>query len=66
MKITVNGQVKDLPPGETLTVLVNRFCKEPGHAIAEVNGAIIDRAAWTKTSLRENDRIELVAFVGGG
>jgi sulfur carrier protein len=66
MKITVNGQVRDLTSDETLTILVNRFCKEPGHAIAEVNGAIIDRATWDKTSLRENDQIELVAFVGGG
>jgi len=66
MKITVNGQARDLPPGETLKFLVQRFCHEPGHVIAEVNGAIIDRAAWDKTLVRERDRVELVSFVGGG
>ena len=66
MKIIVNGQARDLPPGETLNILVKRFCKEPAHVIAEVNGAIIDREIWEKASLRDGDKLELVTFVGGG
>ncbi len=66
MKLIVNGQARDLPTGTTLISLLEQFCRTPDHVIAEVNGAIIDRAAWVGTPLREGDKIELVAFVGGG
>jgi sulfur carrier protein len=66
MKITVNGQARDFPPGETLDTLTRRFCKDPQHVLAELNNAIVNRQAWEKTPLREGDKLELVSFVGGG
>jgi sulfur carrier protein len=66
MKITVNGHLYDLPPGETLAALTTRLCKDPLHVMAELNGSIVDRQAWKKTLLRDGDKAELVSFVGGG
>jgi sulfur carrier protein len=66
MKITVNGQVRDFPHGETLDTLTKRFCKDPQHVMAELNSTIVDRQAWDKVSLRDGDKLELVSFVGGG
>jgi sulfur carrier protein len=66
MKIIVNGQLRDLPSGETLALLAKRFCKDPQHVLAELNGGIVDRQSWDKTRLSEGDKLELVSFVGGG
>jgi sulfur carrier protein len=66
MKITVNGQVRDFPPGETLDTMTRRFSKDAQHVMVELNGAIVDRQAWEKATLRDGDRLELVSFVGGG
>ncbi len=66
MKITINGQTRDFPPDETLETLSKRFCKDPRHVLAELNGTIIGHEIWKKTFLCDGDKLELVSFVGGG
>lgn len=66
MTITLNGQSRDLPPGAVLRDLVVQFAKCPDVVVAELNGAIVDRQNWEVTRLVSGDRVELVAFVGGG
>lgn len=66
MKITLNGTAKELPQPVLLTDLVNQYCKNPKHIIAEVNGEIIKSSQWTQKSITDGDTIELVGFVGGG
>jgi sulfur carrier protein len=66
MTITVNGQAKDLAADLTLKDLVGQISRKPELVIAELNGAIIDRPVWDTTPLSSGDKVELVAFVGGG
>jgi len=66
MNILINGQPKDIAPGTSLKAMVGQFARKPELVIAELNGAIIDRAAWDRTQFKTGDRVELVAFVGGG
>ena len=66
MKITLNGQVKELPNTPNLGSIVDRFCKNNAPVIAELNGEIIQNSRWGETALNDGDSVELVSFVGGG
>ncbi len=66
MQLTINGQPKTIPDATALQAAIALLCKNPGVVIAELNGTIIDRAEWATTILNANDRLELIAFVGGG
>ncbi len=66
MKITLNGQPKQLHTTASLKTVIEQFCKDTHHVIAEVNGDIIKRPSWEQKTLADGDTIELVNFVGGG
>jgi len=66
MKITINGHTKDIPGAGNITSLIAQFGGQGKKIIAELNGAIIPAGDWDKTTLKEGDAVELVAFVGGG
>ncbi|SDF02181.1 sulfur carrier protein ThiS [Sporolituus thermophilus] len=66
MKVLINGNPVELPEGMTLAGLVARKALNPATIITELNLAIIPRDRWPATVLKENDRLEIVTFVGGG
>ena len=66
MKVTINGTIKELAVSSHLSDIVTQFCKEPRHIITEVNGRIITSGEWDSITIKDDDQIELVAFVGGG
>ncbi|MBF0384523.1 MAG: sulfur carrier protein ThiS [Candidatus Omnitrophica bacterium] len=66
MKIIINGKEKQLLGPNNLANAIKESCTDPEHVISEVNGKIIRSENWENFSLQENDKIELVTFVGGG
>ena len=66
MKIILNGQKKDITQSTNLKNLVEQFCKNTNHVIAELNGTIVKNHEWQAKVLKEGDALELVNFVGGG
>ncbi len=66
MKLTVNGQVKEVGEQLTLLELVNGYNKNLQTLVIELNGEVITREQWCEYQLRSGDKIELVTFVGGG
>lgn len=65
-RIRVNGQ--DQPLVATLDALLRDKDIDPGRrgvAVA-INGAVVPRAAWTQTALRDGDTIEIVRARQGG
>jgi sulfur carrier protein len=66
MNIIVNGQKEDLPQGTSLEDIIKAKAKDPALVIAELNGTVIERSRWNTAPLKNNDVLELVAFVGGG
>ncbi len=66
MKITLNGQLKELTSAPNLKDIINQFCQNTQNIIVEVNGDIIKPAQWHGTSIKKGDAIELLNFVGGG
>jgi len=66
MKILLNGNSINIQKELTLESLVKLRGFEPSKVVVELNGDIANSAQWTTTMLTENDRIELISFVGGG
>ena len=66
MRITVNGQPRDLPAAATLADLVAQLGLHPRRIAVERNRRLVRRADYADTPLAPNDRIEIVTLVGGG
>lgn len=66
MRITINGEPKDLPPGETLADLLRRLSLADKPCAAEVNRRLVPRREHPSRLLAEGDIVELVTLVGGG
>jgi sulfur carrier protein len=65
MTVTVNGEQRELPDGETLRALVGRFQLVPEKVAIELNRRLV-RSEKYDTPLANGDQIEIVTFVGGG
>ncbi|MEM7807293.1 MAG: sulfur carrier protein ThiS [Planctomycetota bacterium] len=65
MRVTVNGEPKQLPADATVTSLLARLKLTPNQVAVEVNKRL-RRAADYDRPLADGDTIELVTFVGGG
>lgn len=67
MEVSVNGEVREVPEGTTLSALLEllRVGSGPGVAV-EVNAEVVRRARHTEHRLQPRDRVEIVTFVGGG
>ena len=66
IKIEVNGKVKSISDNFSVSDLVKNL-KIPLKKVAiELNQEIIDKKKINKISLKKNDKIEIVHFIGGG
>ena len=66
MKVYVNGELKELSGTPSLIELVEQL-ELPANRIAiELNREVVRRSEWDSTMLKDEDRIEIVHFVGGG
>ena len=66
MKVAINGEEREVPDQLTLADLIQHLSLAPERLAIELNREVIRRADWPKTVLSENDRVEIVHFVGGG
>jgi len=63
MRLSVNGRPFEAGEGAVVADLLPEECR--GSAAA-VNGAVVPRARWAVTPLREGDAVEIVTAVQGG
>ena len=67
MKIKVNDTMTEIPDGLTIVgLLAHQKVKMPDMVSVQVNGAIVERAAFGSTPVRENDSVDFLYFMGGG
>ena len=66
MRLMVNGEAKSFEGVATIAALVSRLGLDGRKLAVERNLEIVPRSAYRATSLADGDRIEIVAFVGGG
>ena len=50
----------------SLTELISSLNLRPEQIAIELNQTVVRRMHWQETMLREDDRVEIVHFVGGG
>ena len=66
IKIKLNGKVKQINENSKIQNLVNDL-KIPIKKVAiELNEEILDKKRLNKIKIKENDKIEIVHFIGGG
>jgi thiamine biosynthesis protein ThiS len=66
MKVFVNGDEKDFSFGFSLAELIEQLDLPAARIAIELNREVVRRSEWGSTMLKDNDRIEIVHFVGGG
>ena len=67
MKIIVNGEQVNCGDGLTVAkLLVEQSVKMPDMVSVELNGQILKRTEFDKTTLKDNDKVEFLYFMGGG
>ena len=66
MKVTVNGEARELAPGSTVRALLEALGLGDTLVAVERNREIIPRAQHAIATLNEGDTLEVVHFVGGG
>jgi sulfur carrier protein len=66
--LKINGQEKQFEGGlpATLAQLLTHLKLDEATVVAQIDGAIIERANFANTALSSGQKIELIRFVGGG
>ncbi|RLB57711.1 MAG: thiamine biosynthesis protein ThiS [Deltaproteobacteria bacterium] len=68
MRVTVDGERRDLPEGTSLAGLLE-LLGEPAdgrHLLVEINGRFVHPRDYAGCTLREGDRVEIVYPAFGG
>ena len=66
MKVTINGEVRDLPGGMSLGALLE-FLGSPAAGVAVArNERVVRRAEYDSDRVCDGDRVEIIVAVAGG
>lgn len=66
MKLTINGEIKEFTAQMTLETMLEELHIKDQVMAAAVNMQIIKQNEWATHQLCDEDKIELLDFVGGG
>jgi thiamine biosynthesis protein ThiS len=66
LRILINGEGKECEEGIFLSDLLDLLELPPQRIAVELNREVVRRADWKSTVLKNEDRLEIVHFVGGG
>jgi sulfur carrier protein len=66
MNLTVNGEARSFEAVGDIAALVAALGLDVRKVAVERNLEIVPRSAYVRTRLAEDDRIEIVHFIGGG
>ena len=66
VRVYVNGDAREFSSQLSLAQLITELDLPPARIAVELNRTVVRRSDWETTELRDDDRIEIVHFVGGG
>ena len=66
IRLTVNGEPREVPAGSTVGQVVATVSSLASGVAAAVNGEVLPRRAWAGTPVRDGDQVEVVTAVQGG
>jgi len=65
-KIQLNGDPYEINIGINLNQLLNKLKIQKSKVAIEVNGQIVERTKYINLILNNDDKVEIVHFIGGG
>ena len=65
MQLTINGKVESLDVSTVIDVLKAKNI-DPQLVAVEVNTQMVDQENFSTTTLKDNDTLEFLFFMGGG
>ena len=66
IEVRINGDDREIPPGLSVSGLLEWLDLNPALVVVELNREILDRERYEEAYIVEEDHLELVHFVGGG
>ena len=66
IEVRINGDDREIPPGLSVSGLLEWLDLNPALVVVELNREILDRGRYGEAYIVEEDLLELVHFVGGG
>ena len=65
-KIQLNGKKISISSKFTVKDLIKKYRLKEKKIAIEVNGIILPKQNYSKKKLKNNDKVEVVQFIGGG
>ena len=62
----INGQESYLDAGISVSEMLETLDIEAEKVIIEINLEIIEKDKYSETKLHEDDKVEIITFMGGG
>jgi sulfur carrier protein len=66
MQLKLNGELREVPEGMSVTSLLAHLGVKAPRVAVEVNEVIVTKDRYDTHQLAAGDAVEIVAFVGGG
>ena len=66
MRVSVNGEPRELEPGMTLQALLQQVGVTSPRVAVAVNAAVVPRHELASRTLAEGDSVDIIEAVGGG
>ncbi len=65
-KIQINGKKIKIFNNSSIKDLIKKYKLKENKIAIELNGVILPKSRYGKNKLKNNDKIEIVHFIGGG
>ena len=65
-KIQLNGDSYEVDNGTNLNDLLNQLKIKQNKVAIEINGEIVEKKKYSNLILNQDDKVEIVHFIGGG
>lgn len=62
----INGKKREFPDGTSVEEMLVTLNLDAEKVVVEVNQSILEKSAFADHALSTGDKIEIIAFVGGG
>ena len=65
-KIQLNGKKLKIQTNLSIKDLINKYKLKENRIAIELNGSILHKQEYKKRKIKNDDKIEIVQFIGGG
>jgi sulfur carrier protein len=66
MKVFINGEIREIAGQTNLTELLEQFSMPQERIAVELNKEVVRKKDWETITINDDDKIEIIHFVGGG